>query len=139
MIIDNRTGSSILESGEKHIAFPVTTEGYNYSGVAGEISRKYWHELKEIGDTKAEGFKAGTVLQKEVEGVTYYALVCYSIKKGWVNSADTICKCFNSIGTTEPIAADFGVATDFAGKFLKANLKEINKGMENSDKRIILY
>ena len=47
----------IFNSKAKHIAFAVNTEGYNDSGFAGQVSRKYWNELANCGE-----HELGTVL-----------------------------------------------------------------------------
>ena len=72
MIINNRIGGNVLN--ERCVAFAVNVEGLNTEGFARKIARKYWPELVNIGKCKI-----GTVLTKEMKGITFYGLVCYSI------------------------------------------------------------
>lgn len=133
MIIKNRRGNDILKMGETRIAFAVNTEGCNDSGFAGMISSRYWPELANIGECEL-----GTVLTKTKEGITFYALVCHSLKKGWTNQTMTIKKCFDSIEGNEPIAS-ISIGTGFVGMLSGANFDQIKKGMQLSKKKIILY
>ena len=134
MIIENKQGNDILQGGETRIAFAVNTEGCNDAGFAGLISHKYWNELANIGVCKL-----GTVLTKTTtEGITFYALVCHSLKNGWHNQTETIQKCFDSIESDDPIAS-ISIGTGFVGKLSGADFEQIKKGMELSKKKIILY
>lgn len=131
MIINNRIGGNVLN--ERCVAFAVNVEGLNTEGFARKIARKYWPELVNIGKCKI-----GTVLTKEMKGITFYGLVCYSIEKGWIEQSNTICECLNSIKTNEPIAV-----VDIGKEPLEirrgANLSEIQSGIEKSERKIILY
>ena len=133
MIINNKKGKNILNGGEHHIAFAVNTEGLNTRGIAGEIARRYWHELANVGECKL-----GTVLTKEVNGITFYGLVCYSIEKGWKAQTETICECFNSIKTDEPIAS-VPIGKDTIEIRGGAKYSDLLIGMEKSCKSIVLY
>ena len=134
MIIKNKQGHDILNSGETRIAFAINTEGCNDAGFAGLISRKYWPELADIGECNL-----GTVLTKiTTDGITLYALVCHSLKNGWHNQTETIQKCFDSIEGDEPIAT-ISIGTGLIGILSGANFSEIKAGMELSKKNIILY
>lgn len=134
MIIQNKQGNDILKGGETRIAFAVNTEGCNDAGFAGIISDKYWPELADYGKCEL-----GTVLTKSVSGITFYALVCHSLKKnGWCDQTETIRKCFDAIETDEPIAS-ISIGTGLIGVLSGANFKLIKKGMELSKKKIILY
>ncbi len=137
MIVENKHGKNILESGEKHIAFGVNTEGCNDSGFAGIVASRYLPELAYIGE-KME-CKLGTVLTKNSDdGITFYALVCHSLKDGWNNQSDTIKQCFDAIECDEKIAS-IAIGTGFVGMISGANFKEIKDGMERSKAKIILY
>lgn len=133
MIIKNKQGNDILNGGETRIAFAVNTEGINDAGFAGLVSRKYWPELANIGKCKL-----GTVLTKTTDGITFYALVCHSLKDGWNNQTEVIKKCFDSIETDESIAS-ISIGTGFVGAFSGADFSQIKEGMELSNKKIILY
>jgi len=133
MIIEKLQGRDILKSGEKRIAFAVNTEGINDSGFAGMISRKYWPELAYIGKCEL-----GTVLTKDSDDITFYALVCNSLRNGWQNQTEVIKKCFDSINTLGSIAS-ISIGTGEVGILSGANFDEIKKGMELSEKKIILY
>ena len=133
MIINNRKGKNILNGNERQIAFAVNTEGVNTKGFAGEIARRYWPELANIGECKL-----GTVLTKKVDGITFYGLVCYSIEKGWRAQTETICKCFNSIKTDEPIAS-VSVGKGLMEIRGGARYSDLLIGMEKSCQKIILY
>ena len=134
MIIKNKQGNDILNGGETRIAFAVNVEGINDSGFAGLVSRKYWPELAYIGECKL-----GTVLTKTTkDGLTFYALVCHSLKDGWNNQTEIIRKCFDAIETNEDIAS-ISIGTGFVGVLSGANFSQIKNGMELSNKNIILY
>lgn len=133
MIIKNKQGYDILRSNEKRIAFAVNIEGYNDAGFAGIISRKYWPDLANFGPCDL-----GTVLSKQVDDTTFYALVCHSLKRGWFNQTETIKICFDSIKTNDPIAT-ISIGTGLIGQLSGADFEKIKKGMELSKKKIILY
>jgi len=134
MIIATKRGNDILKGGETRIAFAVNTEGLNDAGFAGMISEKYWPELEDAGKCEL-----GTVLTKTTsDGITFYALVCHSLDKGWKNQTEIICKCFDSIEGDDPIAS-ISIGSGFIGRLGGANRAEILKGMELSKKKIILY
>lgn len=134
MIIQTKRGQNILNGGETRIAFAVNTEGLNDAGFAGMISEKYWPELEDAGKCEL-----GTVLTKTTsEGITFYALVCHSLERGWKNQTETIRKCFDSIEGDETIAS-ISIGAGVIGRLSGANLVEILKGMELSKKKIILY
>ena len=69
MIIKTKNGD-ILQENEKRIAFAINTEGSNDAGFAGMISRRFWPELADIGETKL-----GTVLTKNVDGIEFFAVI----------------------------------------------------------------
>lgn len=133
MIIENKKKDDILKGGESRIAFAVNTEGWNVTGFAKKLSKKYWPELANM-----EKCELGTVLTKNVDDKTFYALVCYSLEKGWCDQTETIKKCFNSIDTDEPVAS-VAIGKEFLCLLSGANLKQIKEGMELSEKKIILY
>lgn len=133
MIIKNKQGCDILNGGEKRIAFAVNIEGYNDAGFAGMISRKYWPDLANFGPCDL-----GTVLSKHANDITFYALVCHSLKKGWFDQTEIIKTCFDNIKSDEPIAT-ISIGTGLIGMLSGADFKKIKKGMELSNKKIILY
>lgn len=132
MIIENKKRDDILE-GESRIAFAVNTEGWNVTGFAEKISKKYWPELANM-----EKCELGTVLTKTIDNKTFYALVCYSLEKGWDDQTEIIKKCFDSIETNESIASAY-IGKDFLCKLSGSNLRQIKEGIELSEKKIIFY
>lgn len=133
MIVQDKRGNDIFKGGESTIAFAVNTEGCNDSGFSGIVACNYWPEIANPGKCKL-----GTSLSKTVDGITFYALVCYSLDNGWQDQAEVICKCFNSIETNEPIAS-VSIGTGLMAILDHSNFSEIQKGMELSTKNIILY
>ena len=133
MIIDNKQGHDILNSGETRIAFAVNTEGFNDAGFAGVISRKYWPELANTGPQQL-----GTVLVKACYGVTFYALVCHSLEHGWKNQTQVIKECFDKIELDEHVAT-ISIGTGLIGILSGANFNQIKAGMESSNTKIVLY
>lgn len=134
MIICDKRGNDILNAGETRIAFAVNTEGMNALGFSGMISHQYWPELANIGNCKL-----GTVMTKRCpNGITFYALVCYSWKFGWFNTSKIIQECFDAIEGDEPIASiAFGTKVD--ERLSGAQFQLVKKGMQLSKKEIILY
>lgn len=133
MIINYQQGKDILKNGEKWIAFAVNTEGINDAGFAGLVSSKYWPELSDIGPCQL-----GTVLKKECNGVTFFALVCHSLEDGWKNQTKVIKDCFDKIGGDAPVAS-ISIGTGLIGVLSGADFKQIKAGMEASKTKIILY
>ena len=133
MIIESKRGQDILAGGETRIAFAVNTEGYNDAGFAGVISRKYWPQLANAGKCEL-----GTVLKKECNGVTFFALVCHSLESGWKDQTETIRKCFDQIEGDAPVAS-ISIGTGLIGMLSGAKFDEIKAGMEASKAKIILY
>lgn len=133
MIIENKQGNDILAGNEKRIAFAVNSEGVNDSGFAGMISRKFWPELAFIGETKL-----GSILAKKVGDVEYFALCCHSLKSGWSDQRNLIKRCFDAIPGDEPVAS-ISIGTGLVGILSGAQFSLIKAGMEDSNKKIILY
>ena len=133
MIIEIKKGNDILAGNEKRIAFAVNSEGVNDSGFAGMISRKFWPELAFIGKTEL-----GTVLSKRVGNVEYFALCCHSLKNGWGDQQKVIKQCFDAIPGDAPVAS-ISIGTGVVGILSGAQFSLIKAGMEDSNKKIILY
>lgn len=133
MIISYQQGKDILKNGEKRIAFAVNTEGINDAGFAGHVSNKYWPELADIGPCQL-----GTVLKKECDGITFFALVCHSLEDGWKNQTKVIKDCFDKIDANTPVAS-ISIGTGLIGILSGADFKQIKAGMEASKTKIILY
>lgn len=133
MIIAEKIGKDILTSGEKRICFAISSDGYNNTGFAGIISKKFWPEI--ANSCKNE---LGTIISKEVNGITFYALCCHSLEKGWSDQETVIRKCFDSIPGEDPVAA-IRIGTDISENMSGAKFSDIRAGMEASEKRIILY
>lgn len=134
MIIANKQGHDILRTGETRIAFAVNTEGENDSGFAGMISRNFWPELANIGSCKL-----GTTLSKTFLGITFYALVCYSLYEGWQNQTKVVQKCFDAIECSDIPVATVSFGTGFIASISGADFEQIKEGMKKSKTKIILY
>ena len=129
MIINSKRKNDILKGRENlHIAFIANTEGMNTAGLAKEIAAKYWPEIVNIGVCKM-----GTVIEKEVEGIHFYGLVCYSNERGFVDGDENICKCLDMISTDEPISLEI------SGVISGNNFFEVRNGIEKSQKKIVIY
>lgn len=126
---------NIFNSEAKHIAFAVNAEGYNDSGFAGQVSRKYWNELANCGE-----HEIGTVLSKTIGDKTFHALVCHSLHGDWgENQAEIIKECFDKIlADGEPIAT-IAIGTGLIGMLSGANFRQIVCGMHDSTQQIMLY
>lgn len=126
---------NIFNSEAKHIAFAINTEGYNDSGFAGQVSRKYWNELANCGE-----HEIGTVLSKTIGNKTFHALVCHSLHGDWgENQAEIIKECFDKIPADgEPIAT-IAIGTGLIGMLSGANFRQIVCGMHDSTQQIMLY
>jgi len=133
MIIENKQGNDILNGKEKRIAFAVNSEGVNDSGFAGMISRRFWPELAFIGETEL-----GSVLAKKVGDVEYFALCCHTLKNGWNDQRNLIKRCFDAIPGDEPVAS-ISIGTGLIGILSGAQFSLIKAGMEDANKKIILY
>ena len=132
-MIISTNNNDILKSNEKIIAFPVNVEGFNDAGISYEILKKYWRNM-----IHSKEYKLGTVIPKNVNNIFLYALVCYSIKDGWINQREIIKECFDKIKTNKPIATvEMGV--QFLDKIEGADFNEIVLGMNDSKQEIILY
>lgn len=126
---------NIFNSEAKHIAFAVNAEGYNDSGFAGQVSRKYWNELANCGE-----HEIGTVLSKTIGDKTFHALVCHSLHGDWgENQAEIIKECFDKIPADgEPIAT-IAIGTGLIGMLSGANFRQIVCGMHDFTQQIMLY
>lgn len=97
------------------------------------ISDKYWPELSNIGKKEL-----GTVVIKKVGDIEFFALCCHSLKNGWGNQQEIIEKCFNAIPGDEPVAS-ICIGTGIVGTLTGSNFSLIREGMNDSEKKIILY
>ena len=126
---------NIFNSEAKHIAFAVNAEGYNDSGFAGQVSRKYWNELANCGE-----HEIGTVLSKTIGDKTFHALVCHSLHGDWgENQAEIIKECFDKIPADGETIATIAIGTGLIGMLSGANFRQIVCGMHDSTQQIMLY
>lgn len=133
MILRRKHGSIICGT-EKRIAFAINSEGNNdFVPSCTAIAREFWPELLLMSN-----IKIGTVLSKEVDGITYFALCCYSLERGWENQQEIIKKCFDSIPGSDPIAS-VDIGSGWLEKSSGANIYQIRAGMQASTAEIILY
>ncbi len=123
----------IFTTEDKHIIFGINTEGYNDSGFAGVVSRKYWPELANTG-----GNKLGEVLEKTVDGITYHAIVCHSLDNGWGDSPVVIKTALNKMQFTES-ASIIVMGAGFVGKMQGAPVEKIMQAYRECDKKLNLY
>lgn len=136
---ESKKEQDIFEGELRRIAFAINTEGQNHSGFAKEVSCRFWPGLEKIGK-----HDLGTILTHTTpQGITFFALVCYSINDGWnvgwnKNQDEIIKKCFDSIESNEPIAA-VNIGTECYHRLCGSNPSLIKKGMELSEKKIIVY
>lgn len=131
MIVNSKRAkrNEILKGrGNVHIAFIANTEGRNEKSLSKEIATKYWPEIANIGVCRM-----GTVIEKEVEGIHFYGLVCYSLERGFIDGAENICKCLDKISTDETIFLEV------SGEFSGHAFFEIRNGIEKSQKKVIIY
>lgn len=134
MIVDTKRGD-VFQSGAKHIAFAVNTEGYNDAGFAGAISRK-WPELANTGEKKL-----GSVMSKTIDGVTYHALVCHSLGgDGWKRTPEAVEFCLDALNALEGetiaiVLMGAGMVGQMGGADVFGNLG----GMARSSKRVAVY
>lgn len=134
MIIKTKN-ENILKSEANHIAFVINTNGTKDTAFAEEIANTYWPELKRVNNKSI-----GDVISKTIDNKTFYALVCYSQEKGWMDDqADIIKQCFDSISTNgEPIST-IAIGTRFVERIQGADFGQIICGMHDSEKEIVLY
>lgn len=125
---------NIFNTEAKHIAFAINTEGFNDAGFAGQVSER-WSDLANCGKNRI-----GTVISKKIDGKTYHALVCHSLKEGWGdNQAETLKDCFDSIPSNGGAIATIAIGTGLIGMLSGANFGQIVCGMHDSSQNIILY
>ena len=137
-MINKTEQGNIFNSTAKHIVFSINAEGAVGGGFDGRVIEKGWPELLECGPQEI-----GTVLSKEIDGVTYHALVTHSLKNGW-GSAEEQRKntrmCFDNIPVPEgEEIASIAIGTGFIGSLSGADYKAIVCGMCDSKKNITLY
>lgn len=125
----------IFNTDAKHIAFALNKEGFNDSGFAGVVARKFWPELANTGEKEI-----GTVLSKTVGDKTFHGLVCHSLEDGWGgNQREIIKSCFDNIPSNGEKVATIAIGTGFIGMLGGANFKEIVYGMHDSSQEVVLY
>lgn len=133
MIKDIKEGS-IFNTELRHIAFPITTEGVNYTEVGKIIERKGFNKLSSVVHKKL-----GSVVSMEIDGINYYGLVTHSLRHSWQDHQDLIIKeCFDKIKTNEDIAT-VAIGTDYIDVMTGADFYDILYGMYKSSKNIIMY
>lgn len=133
MVTKRKDGEDIFKGTEKRIVFAVNTEGFNDAGFAGKVSSMGWPELRNMGPCEL-----GTVVSKTIDDVEFYGLVCHSLKEGWKDQKEIIKKCFDSIPGDEEVAS-IKIGTGLVGMLSGADWEQILEGMEESEKKIVLY
>ncbi len=135
-MIVNQVHGDIFAAPQKHIAFAVNTQGYNDDGFAGQISSRIWPMLANTG-----GNRLGEVLTYKHYDKTYHALVCHSLDPGGWNDTPRIAReCLDKIylPDDEEIAIVL-MGSGPLGMMQGANVKAILTGMEQSNKRLVVY
>lgn len=94
MIIRTIQGD-VFKSTHKTIVFAINTEGYNDSGFAGMVARRFdWASLMQAGETPL-----GTILTLNTCGYTFYAICCHSLKGEW--NTDIITTALDTLPTSK--------------------------------------
>ena len=131
------TKGDIFGTPYKHIAFAVNTEGFNDSGFAGVISRRYWSKLANNG-----GNELGEILTKEVGGKVFHALVCHSLgKDGWKQTPEIVEKCLDLLNLSpdgETLAIVL-MGAGMIGQMQGADVLSILGAMARSNKQVEVY
>jgi len=142
MIIDIRQ-EDIISSCWRYIAFAVNCEGFNDSGFAGMIARRYWPEL---ANTKPQ--KLGTILSKEIDeigadiggGRIFFALVCHSLRPdGWKDTPRYVQTCLDQLASDKSEIAIVMIGGGPVGRLMGANVMEIMAGMARSFTPVRVY
>lgn len=137
-MINKTERGNIFNSTAKHIVFSINAEGVVGGGFDGQVIEKGWPELLSCGPQKI-----GTVLSKEIDGVTYHALVTHSLKEGWGSAEkqrENTKMCFDNIPVPDgEEIASIAIGTGFIGAMSGADPKQIICGMCDSKKNITLY
>ena len=137
-MINKTERGDIFNTTAKHIAFSINAEGAVGGGFDGAVIEKGWPELAHCGQNEI-----GTVFSKEINGVTYHALVTHSLKAGWgtpEEQRENTRKCFDNIPVSkDEEIASIAIGTGFIGALSGANPRYIVCGMCDSKKNITLY
>ena len=138
-MVERLINGNILTSPHTHIVFGVNKEGYNDAGFAGAVSSNDWPELANTGEQEL-----GTVLHKSVEGRTYHAIVCHSLRGGWDGAPDAIERGINALidsGTVSP-DEEIGcvlIGAGMIGQMQGADVSAIVDAMKRSKATIVVY
>ena len=137
-MINKTARGDIFNTTASHIAFSINAEGAVGGGFDGAVIEKGWPELAKCGPNPV-----GTVFSKEINGITYHALVTHSLKEGWGSpeeQRENTRKCFDNIPVSnEEEIASIAIGTGFIGQLSGASPKHIVCGMCDSEKNITLY
>lgn len=137
MIIDAVKGD-IFDTKARHIVFSINAEGVVGGGFDGQVIQKGWPELLNCGKNPV-----GTVFSKEIDGVTYHALVTHSLEAGWGTQEEqweNTKLCFDNIPVSDDeLVASIAIGTGFMGAISGAKPKSILCGMHDSKKKVLLY
>lgn len=137
-MINKSAQGDIFNTTAKHIAFSINAEGAVGGGFDGAVISRGWPELLQCGQNEV-----GTVFSKEIDGITYHALVTHSLKEGWgtpEQQRENTRKCFDNINVPDgEEIASIAIGTGFIGMLSGASPKHIVCGMCDSKKNITLY
>lgn len=132
MVIDEVVGD-IFATKDHHIVFATNTEGYNDSGFAGAVARSYFPEISNTG-----GNKLGEVLTKNVDGKTFYGIVCHSLIDGWDNADEIILKALNEMDFQDN-ASIVAIGKGFVGMVSGAPVRKIYSAFKQCNKKLTIY
>jgi hypothetical protein len=100
MILDqlstNILSDGLLDTGRTHIAFAVNTEMATGGGLAGQVRRRFWHDLEDIDQQPL-----GTILSHSADDDSrriFHALVCHTnLVGGWWDSPRWLAECLDKL------------------------------------------
>ena len=135
MIIDMRRGD-IFEAPYQHIAFATNIQGHGDEGFAGQVSSRFWPELADLGPKKL-----GEVLSHTVDGKTFHAIVCHSLRGyGWQDTPRVLEECLNSLDIpNDETIAIVAIGSGKSGQKHGADTFAIFGAMARSNKRLAIF
>ena len=133
MIIGKKIGD-IFTTDDKHVIFALNTEGVNDCGFADQVAIRGFEEILSTG-----GNKLGEVLDKEINGITYHGIVCYSRHNGWEGPPEIILKAINNMKFDGKASILPICCSGFIAIVKKAPVSDIFKAFEDSNKELTIW
>lgn len=131
-MIVKKVYGDVFTTEDSCIVFALNTEGYNDSGFAGQVAKRFFPEIANTG-----GNRLGDVLSKTVGDKTFYGIVCHSLHDGWNGADKIILRALNEMKHQE--ASVIAIGTGFVGMVSGAPAKEIYRSFEECNKKLTLY